>query len=249
MKIRELIYDIIELGDKDNLTSLIYDRFMQMVIMLGIIPLMFRSHNIIFDIIEIGVTILFSIDYVLRWITEDLRSGRKGIKAFLLYPFTLYAIVDLISILPIFSYVNNSLRLFRTWRLLRILRVAKVFKYYEPLQIVIEVFRKKAPVLMTVVCFALFYIFVTALFMFNVEAAKNPETDQMFFENFYDALYWASCTLTTVGYGDIYPISNIGRCISMISSLVGIAIIALPSGIVTAGYLEEVNERKEKKKV
>lgn len=67
------------------------------------------------------------------------------------------------------------------------------------------------------------------------------------FENFFDALYWSTCTLTTVGYGDIYPISEIGRFVSMISSLVGIAIIALPSGIITAGYMEEIQKRKTRK--
>jgi voltage-gated potassium channel len=66
------------------------------------------------------------------------------------------------------------------------------------------------------------------------------------FNSFFDAFYWAACTLTTVGYGDIYPISDIGRIISVISSIVGIAIIALPSGIVTAGYMEELVNRKKK---
>lgn len=243
---RKKIFDIIELDENDNLISEIYDRLMQAAIVVSIIPLMFRGHNAVFTTIEFVVTILFIVDYLLRWATADLRSAEKGIKPFIFYPFTLIAIVDLITILPAISYVNDSLRVLRIWRLLRILRIAKVFKYYEPLQIVMEVFRKKAPVLLTVVGFSLFYIFVTALFMFNVEQAVNPETGELFFENFFDALYWSTCTLTTVGYGDIYPISDIGRVVSMISSLVGIAIIALPSGIITAGYLEEVNERKNR---
>lgn len=243
---RKRIFEIIELDENDNLASKNYDRIMQAAIVVSIIPLMFREHNALFTTIESVVTILFVVDYLLRWATADLRSGKKGIRPFVVYPFTLIAIIDLITILPAISYVNNSLRLLRTWRLLRILRIAKMFKYYEPLQIVMEVFRKKAPVLLTVVGFALFYIFVTALFMFNVEQSANPETGELFFDNFFDALYWSACTLTTVGYGDIYPISDIGRVISMISALVGIAIIALPSGIITAGYMEEVNERKNR---
>lgn len=82
--------------------------------------------------------------------------------------------------------------------------------------------------------------------MFNAEQEINPETGKYLFDDFFDAFYWAACTLTTVGYGDIYPISDTGRLISIISSIVGIAIIALPSGIVTAGYIEELNERKKK---
>lgn len=243
---RKKIFEIIELDENENLLSEIYDRIMQVAIVASIIPLMFRGHNAVFATIEFIVTILFVGDYLLRWVTADLRSGKKGIKAFVFYPFTFIAIIDLITILPVISYVNDSLRVLRIWRLLRILRIAKIFKYYEPLQIVMEVFRKKAPVLLTVVGFAFFYIFVTALFMFNVEQPLNPQTGELFFDDFFDALYWSTCTLTTVGYGDIYPISDIGRVVGMISALVGIAIIALPSGIITAGYMEEVNERKNK---
>ena len=241
---RQKIFEIIERDENDNLISKLYDRIMQLAIFVSIIPLMFRGQNVIFTTIESVVTILFVTDYLLRWLTADLRSKKKGIWAFVLYPFTLIAIIDLLTILPAISYVNDSLRVLRTWRLLRILRIAKVFKYYEPLQIVMEVFRKKAPVLLTVVGFALFYIFVTALFMFNVEQSVNPKTGELFFDDFFDALYWSTCTLTTVVYGDIYPISDIGRVVSMISALVGIAIIALPSSIITAGYMEEVQERK-----
>ena len=246
---RQKIFEIIERDENDNLISKLYDRIIQLAIFVSIIPLMFRGQNVIFTTIESVVTILFVTDYLLRWLTADLRSKKKGIWAFVLYPFTLIAIIDLLTILPAISYVNDSLRVLRTWRLLRILRIAKVFKYYEPLQIVMEVFRKKAPVLLTVVGFALFYIFVTALFMFNVEQSVNPKTGELFFDDFFDALYWSTCTLTTVGYGDIYPISDIGRIVSMISALVGIAIIALPSGIITAGYMEEVQERKNTTKI
>lgn len=246
---RQKIFEIIERDENDNLISKLYDRIMQLAIFVSIIPLMFRGQNVIFTTIESVVTILFVTDYLLRWLTADLRSKKRGIWAFVLYPFTLIAIIDLLTILPAISYVNDSLRVLRTWRLLRILRIAKVFKYYEPLQIVMEVFRKKAPVLLTVVGFALFYIFVTALFMFNVEQSVNPKTGELFFDDFFDALYWSTCTLTTVGYGDIYPISDIGRIVSMISALVGIAIIALPSGIITAGYMEEVQERKNTTKI
>ena len=80
--------------------------------------------------------------------------------------------------------------------------------------------------------------------MFNAEEQINPDTGEYLFPTFFDAFYWASCTLTTVGYGDIYPISATGRVISIISSVVGIAIIALPSGIITAGYMDEVKNRK-----
>lgn len=78
------------------------------------------------------------------------------------------------------------------------------------------------------------YILLSALIMFQVE----PES----FKTFFDAIYWAVVTLTTVGYGDLYPVSDIGRVVSMISSVMGIAIVALPTGIITAGYMSELNK-------
>ena len=110
------------------------------------------------------------------------------------------------------------------------------------------VIKKQKVILITVLLLAFFYIFVTALIMFNAEEQINPQTGEYLFPTFFDAFYWASCTLTTVGYGDIYPISSTGRAISIISSIVGIAIIALPSGIVTAGYMEEAKNYKRRKR-
>jgi len=98
------------------------------------------------------------------------------------------------------------------------------------------VFRKQKKVLSAVATMAVAYILISALVIYNVE----PES----FETFFDAIYWATISLTTVGYGDIYPITTIGRIVTMISSAFGIAIIALPSGVITAGYLEEISKDK-----
>ena len=84
---------------------------------------------------------------------------------------------------------------------------------------------------------AVAYVLISALVIYNVE----PES----FANFFDAIYWATVSLTTVGYGDIYPVTTVGRLVTMISSIFGIAIIALPSGVITAGYLTEATKEKE----
>jgi voltage-gated potassium channel len=157
------------------------------------------------------------------------------------------AIIDLLSILPTVHLLTPIFKVARVTRLLRLLRIVKVIRYFEPLELVLSVIKKQRAVLLTVLSLAIFYIFVTAMIMFNAEEDINPETGQHLFNNFFDAFYWAACTLTTVGYGDIYPISETGRAISIVSSMVGIAIIALPSGIITAGYMDEMRERKQKK--
>lgn len=163
----------------------------------------------------------------------------------IIYPFTPMAIIDLLSILPTLNILAPTFKMARLTRLLRVLRVVKIIRYYEPLVIILAVIKKQRKILCTVLSLALFYIFITAMIMFNAEEDINPETGKYLFDTFFDAFYWAACTLTTVGYGDLYPISNVGRIISIISALVGIAIIALPSGIITAGYMEELKERKK----
>ena len=224
-----------------------YDFIMLLAIAASIIPLMFRFQSTLFWLMEIVATVCFIIDYIFRWSTADYQSDRSRLGAFLVYPFTPMAIIDLLSILPIFNIANPAFRVTRVYRLMRILRIFRVIRYFEPLKIIFSVIRRQRRILWTVLVLALFYIFITALIMFNAEEEINPETGKYLFESFFDAFYWAACTLTTVGYGDLYPISHIGRVISIISSMVGIAIIALPSGIITAGYMDELNRRNEKK--
>jgi voltage-gated potassium channel len=245
MQIRKEIYRLVEPRNKENYASRLYDFVMLIVIAIGIFPLMFRTHYKIFWYFDLISGICFIVDYILRWCTADYESKRSKIAAFVIYPFTPMAIIDLLSILPIFNLLGPTFKVFRVSRLLKILRIFKVIRYFEPLEIILSVIRKQSKILMTVFSLAIFYIFITALIMFNAEEDINPETGKYLFEGFFDAFYWAACTLTTVGYGDIYPISHIGRIISIISSMVGIAIIALPSGIVTAGYMDELKNRKE----
>lgn len=112
----------------------------------------------------------------------------------------------------------------------------KGFRYSKNVDILIKVFKRQRDSLAIVAMLAVGYIIITSLIMFNVE----PET----YNNFFDAIYWATVSLTTVGYGDIYAVSVIGKVITMISSLFGIAIVALPAGIITAGYMEEIGQKE-----
>ena len=247
MQLREEIYKIVEPRNKESYASRAYDAVMLVAIVIGILPLMFRTQYKIFWYFDLISGLCFIVDYILRWCTADFDSKRSKIAAFAIHPFTPMAIIDLLSILPIFNLLGPPFKLFRVSRLLKILRIFKVIRYFEPLEIIMSVIRKQSKILMTVFSLAVFYIFITALIMFNAEEQIDPVSGKVLFDDFFDAFYWASCTLTTVGYGDLYPISDTGRVISIISSMVGIAIIALPSGIVTAGYMDELRNRKENK--
>lgn len=238
---RKRIFEIIEVAQPHDRLSLIYDRLILILVILSIIPLdngVSGSFSAFIDHLTACVLIL---DYFLRWITVDYKHPTWGKFVFAFYPFTLYAVVDLLSILPTILPLAFALDLPLRWR--RILRLSRLFlalklvRYSKNLELFISILKKHQKSLLSLFYLAVEYILLSALIIFSVE----PET----FESFFDAVYWAVVTLTTVGYGDIYPVSTIGRVISMISSFVGIAIIALPTGIITVGYREELQERSK----
>ena len=243
---RKKLYDIIEKDTQHSAWSMIYDYLMFLMIIISIVPLMFSYQNALFvwfDRISVSV---FIIDYILRWMTADFRHPEKRrVAAYVSYPITLMAIVDLLSILPSVGLFNKALKVLRVIRLLKLLRVFRFLRYSKHIDTLMNVLKKERMVLFTVLGIAMFYIFVTALIMFNVEMNHANADGEFVFCTFFDALYWATTTLTTVGYGDISPVSELGRVISMISSLFGVAIIALPSGVITASYLEELKKKKE----
>ena len=244
---RKRIYNIIEQAHEGDKSSLLYDILMLVAITASIIPLMFVEETATFRIIEKITVVFFIIDYLLRWITADYRLNKGG-WSFVLYPFTGWAIIDLLSILPGLSLLGRGFRIFRVTRLLRILRLFKFIRYTDKIRVLGRVVQKEKSVLLTVLGIAVFYVFLTALIMFNAEPHVNPVTGTATFEDFFDALYWATVTLTTVGYGDMIPVTDIGRFISMLSSLFGVAIIALPSGVITASYLDELRAMRNRKK-
>ncbi|MGN0030304.1 MAG: ion transporter [Marinilabiliaceae bacterium] len=228
--------------------SFAYDIAMVVAIVVGILPLMFKHTTPVLNCLENFSLVLFIVDYLLRWFTADIHGKRKGWLAFVVYPFTVGAIVDLLSILPsLLKVLNPSFKLFRLSRLFKILRFFRLIRYYEPLQIIMSVLRKEGRTLLAVVGLALTYIFITALVMFNAEYEIELAGGRVMFNTIFDAIYWSACTLTTVGYGDIYPVSTIGRVISMVSAIVGVAVVALPSGIITAGYMDELHMRRKLK--
>lgn len=237
---RERIYQIIEKSDGEDKLSRIYDIFMMVVIVVSLIPLAFKTENVFFFWVDKVAMVIFIIDYLLRWMTADYKYGNKSITSFLRYPFSPMAIIDLVSILPSMSIINNgfkALRVLRMIRALRVLRIFKTFRYSSSFQILENVIKRSKRSLIAVGVLAAGYIVVSALVIFNIE----PDS----FESFFEAIYWATVSLTTVGYGDIYPVTTFGRIITMVSSIFGIAVVALPAGIVTAGYMNELNAVKE----
>ena len=225
---RKKIYNVLN-------QNALYDTFMFTVIIMSIIPLAFVKQQSWMTLIDRITVIIFIVDYILRWFVADKLSNK--LNKFILYPLTPMAIIDLLSILPSITLLNSSfklLKIFRLFRSLRLLKILKLVRYSKSITMICNVFKKQKETFITILVMAITYILVSALVIINVE----PET----FPTYFDAVYWATISLTTVGYGDVYAVTTIGKIITMISSFLGIAVVALPAGIITSGLMDELSK-------
>ena len=235
---RRRIYKIIELGSAGDKYSIIYDRFMLICIICSVIPLCFKETTPLLWWMDKITVCVFIVDYILRFATADYKLKGSGMDPFLRYPFTFFAIIDLVTILASLTILESSLRTFRILRLPKCMKTLRFLRYSKGFHLILRVFHKRKDDLLTVCYLAIGYIIVSAMILFQVE----PET----FPTFFDSVYWSTITLMTVGYGDFYPVTTIGKAIAMLSSFLGIAVFALPTGIITAGYMAELEDKKHK---
>lgn len=240
---RKRLFEVIEASKDGDTLSSIYDTVILVTVIVSLVPLAFKDQTSVFSAIDKVSVSIFIVDYLLRWSTADYKFGRNGLVPFIRYPFTFMAIVDLVSILPSITLMSSAFKVFRVFRMLKVMRVFRtmrvfrVFKaarYSRAMDIIANVIKNSKEALAAVGTLAVLYVLISALIVFNIE----PDT----FGNFFEAIYWATVSLTTVGYGDIYPVTATGKFVAMLSSVFGIAIVALPSGIITAGYMDELTK-------
>lgn len=238
---RKRLFEIIEASHGEDRASSIYDAFMIILIVISLVPLTVKGEHPTLAAVDKVCACIFALDYLARLFTADYKYESSSILSFVRYPFSFMALIDLLSILPSFTAINGSfkvLRVMRMFRALRILRVFKIARYSRSVKIIGQVFRRSKDALIAVGSLAVAYVLISALVILNLE----PDS----FDSFFEAVYWATVSLTTMGYGDIYPVTTTGRVFTMLSAAFGIAIVALPSGIITAGYMSELSkEQKE----
>ena len=250
MKIRKLkqrIFEIISKSENGDTASSVFDWMIVILIALSIITIVLESFqsirvrfHAVFSVIEVITIVVFTLEYLLRiWTADLLYPETKHPR--LRYIFSFMALVDLLAILPFylpfFSADLRFLRMMRLFRLFRLLRILKLGRYLDALQIIVKVIRTSAPQLVMSVVLCFFVMLFSAILMYDVEYPVQP----LQFPNVIASLWWAMCTLTTVGYGDVYPITPAGRFLASVISLVGIGIIAIPTGIIAAGFTQAIS--------
>jgi len=231
---RKRIYEILASERENDRAAAVYNFVMMVLVVLWMVPLWFKEQNFAFIVMDRACTAVFIVDYLLRWSTADFKL-KRGKMSFALYPFTLMAIMDLLSFLPSFVPANGSLKAIRFLRILGALRTFKLVRHSQSIRLLLNAAHNQLMPLLVTLMLAAIYVLASATVMFNVE----PDT----FDNFLDALYWSVISLTTIGYGDIHPMTEVGRVVAMISAIAGVAIIAFPSGIIAAGVVNELGKK------
>jgi voltage-gated potassium channel len=250
-KLKLRIYNLIREGDVNGLASNIFDGVIICLIILNVILVILDTFKLpgwfegISYYIEFISIIVFTIEFILRvWVSDIARPEDNPIVARIKYLFTLMALIDLLAILPFYIpfVITVDLRVLRLLRTFRLMRLFKVNRYTSALKTIADVFKHKASQLITSLFIILILMIISSIIIYNVENPAQPEI----FSNAFSGMWWAIVTLTTVGYGDIYPITIVGRIFSAVISILGIGLIAMPTGIISAGFIERTaNKQKE----
>lgn len=247
-KIKLRTHEILEVARPNDKASRAVDIGLMFLIMLNVALIIVDTFELpplavrIGGIIETVSVVIFTIEYILRlWVADLSYPELPPIRARLKYIRSFAAIIDLISLLPSFiSALSANFMVLRMLRVLRLLRAFKLNRYTHALHDIGEVFRKKASQLVSSMLVVSFLMVISSVLMYDAEHEAQPEV----FNNALSGLWWAIATLTTVGYGDIFPVTAIGRVMSAIIALLGIGLVAVPTGIITAGFSEQISQKQ-----
>ena len=247
---RKRIYTIIDIGTHGDHLSRGYDILYCLLILanlavsiLDTFQSLHDQYAALFSGIESVTIAFFALDYALRvWTARhqypDLSSG----KAVLQYMRSFYGIVDLLSFLPYYLpiFFPSGIIAFRVVRVVRIFRLFRITAYYDSLSIIADVIRSKRQQLLSSMFILLVLMVASSLCMYSLEHDAQPEV----FSNAFSGIWWSVSTLLTIGYGDIYPITPAGQAMGIILGLLGVGTVAIPTGIISAAFVEQYSKVK-----
>ncbi len=249
-KLKKRIFDTICPVGEHSTASRIFDIAIVTLILINVVLVIADTFTLpptvkeISTVVEFVSVILFTAEYILRLWTSDMMYPEVGpLRSRLRYIFSFMALIDLFAILPFYIpfVIKIDLRVLRMLRIVRLFRIFKINRYTTALSTIANVFKKKKSQLLSSMFVVILLMIIASVLMYNVEHEAQPET----FSNAFSALWWAVATLTTVGYGDIYPITVLGKILSAVIALLGIALVAVPTGIISAGFMEDIERTSE----
>lgn len=243
------IFDVIQIGFDEDTGSRAFDIVLMILILTNLFISIYATFDSsepymgIMNMIEFVTVVAFGIEYGLRlWTAEYLYPKVSKKKAMIKYVRSFNGIIDLLAFLPYFLpiFVPAGVVAFRMFRVVRIFRLFRINAYYDALNVIGEVIVSKKDQILSSVFIILVLMMASSLFMYSLENEAQPEV----FQNAFSGFWWAVSTLLTVGYGDIYPITIPGRIFGIMITFLGVGMVAIPTGILSAGFVEQYTRLK-----
>ncbi len=244
------IFEIIDIGTVGDALSQGYDIFYIVAILVNLVvsilytyEAIYLKHQMLFEVIEYVTVVSFTIDYILRIYTAEFAyPGKDGARAGLRYVCSFSGIIDILSFLPTYLpfFFPAGAIAFRMFRVARVMRLFRINAYNDSLSVITDVLNSKKKQLLSSVFIILILMLAASLCMYSLEHHVQPDV----FKNAFSGIWWASSTLLTVGYGDIYPITTAGKIFGIVITFLGVGMVAIPTGIISAGFVEEYSKIK-----
>ena len=201
----------------------------------------YNAHADVFYYLNYFFAFFFAVEYFLRLFTCHYRKNFKGIEGKIKYIFSFYSLIDLIAFLPFFIFPEyNDLFLLIIFSLIRLLKLANFVNKIEFVRNVFHVLNLKKKEIFFSIAITIFIIFISSIVLYLVEGNNQPEA----FGSILRSFWWSTITLTTIGYGDVYPITVLGKIATILISISGIGIIAIPTGIIAGAFSQSIAKKK-----
>ena len=244
MKLKEKIFNIIQIGDKSNPISRMFDIFITVTIVANILVTFLQTFDelafltTVFKGVEYVTIFIFCVEYILRiWTAEYLYPDKSRGRSRLRFLVSFDGIVDFLTIVPVFFL--SGFVIFRMLRVARIFHLFRLNAKYDSFNVITTVLYEKRNQIISSVFIVLILMLASSLCMYSVELDAQPTV----FRNAFSGIWWSMSTLLTVGYGDIYPITPLGRVMAICIAYLGVGAVAIPTGIISAGFVEQYQRK------
>ena len=246
-KFRKRLFEIVQIGAAKDILSRSFDVVISIFIILNIVVTFLATFNQMAGImkvlkgIELITIIFFTVEYIARLFTADfLYPNKTKGKAVLAFIFSFYGIIDFLSCFPYYIPLATptGLAVLRLFRVFRIFRLFKINSQFDAFNVIVNVLNERKKQLISSVVLILMLMLSASMLMYGVEHEAQPEV----FENALSGFWWSMATVFTIGYGDIYPVTMLGKLLALIISFLGVGIVAIPTGIISAGFVEQFSQ-------
>lgn len=244
VSIRKRVFELLQIGRKGDKPSIAFDWFITGVIFVNLFSVIFSTYEEsarykdLIDLIELITVAIFTIEYALRlWTAKYLYPSMGPIKAAIRFVFSLNGIIDFVAFFPFYLPVvfPAGVVAFRLFRVVRIFKLFKINSKYDAFNVIVDVLKEKKSQIISSVCMILILMVASSLAMYSLEHNAQPDL----FKNAFSGIWWSVSTLLTIGYGDIYPITVGGKILAIAISFLGVGMVAIPTGIISAGFVEQ----------